>query len=491
VERRCFVSKKADVMGIERLAATTAQHSADIRPPLDDDELRRVAHEQNAGLLALLKIEADAREARTREELQFLLANETRKLTAARQIFVFKAAAQLQLVTISGLPAVDHSAPFVNAIKQVVAALEPEGEYKTYRAFDLSACASDSQDYLDYLKNYPFRSLLWVPLLARDGNLLGGVLLARERAWTEADIAIVKRLAATSAHALALLIAEPRLALRLALRLFIGRKSVLAAVIATLLTMAIPVPMATLAPFEIGPLEPFVVAAPIEGVIESVLVDPGAEVTEGQPIVRFADTVLRNRLEVAEREVLVAEARLKKASQLAFDDVRGRQELGIAMAEHALKIAERDFAHDMFERATVNASRSGIALYSDKRVLIGKPVSLGERIMQIADPDHIEAVIDVAVGDAIVLKSGARAKIFLDSDPIRPREAKVEFADYEAHTRLGNTLAFRVVAKLLEADGERPRLGVRGTAQLFGERVPLAFYLFRRPLSALRQWIGL
>jgi HlyD family secretion protein len=161
------------------------------------------------------------------------------------------------------------------------------------------------------------------------------------------------------------------------------------------------------------------------------------------------------------------------------------------MAEHALKIAERNFARDMFERATVNASRPGVALYSDKRALIGKPVTLGERIMQIADPEHVEVVIEVAVGDAIVLKSGARANVFLDSDPIRPREARVEFADYEAHVRPGNTLAFRVVAQLSDSGGERPRLGVRGTAQLYGECVPLAFYLFRRPLSALRQWIGL
>ncbi len=52
-------------------------------------------------------------------------------------------------------------------------------------------------------------------------------------------------------------------------------------------------------------------------------------------------------------------------------------------------------------------------------------------------------------------------------------------------------LAFRVIADLAATDTPPPRLGARGTAQLFGDRVPLGFYLFRRPISALRQRIGL
>ena len=35
-----------------------------------------------------------------------------------------------------------------------------------------------------------------------------------------------------------------------------------------------------------------------------------------------------------------------------------------------------------------------------------------------------------------------------------------------------------------------PRLGLRGTARLEGRRVLLAYWLFRRPISALRQFIG-
>jgi hypothetical protein len=36
-----------------------------------------------------------------------------------------------------------------------------------------------------------------------------------------------------------------------------------------------------------------------------------------------------------------------------------------------------------------------------------------------------------------------------------------------------------------------PRLGIRGTAQLYGDRVPMIYYILRRPVAFLRQWVGL
>lgn len=479
-------------MSLERKAAIPEQPNA----PRQDDESRSpesirpaaVSDDANAGLQTLLNIEAAARGARTPQELQFLFANETRKLTRARQIFVFRSMGEMRLVTISGLPAVDRSAPVVRGIEKVVALLGGEAGYQEPRAFDLSDCRTDEEDFLT---RYPYQKLLWLPLQVHDSDVLGGMLLASEQAWTDADIVIARRLAGTFAHALAFLLVESRIVSRVASKFINRRKATLIVLAGVLVAMAIPVPMTALAPLEITPRDPFVVSAPIEGAIEDVLVAPNEAVKEGQPIVHFEDTTLRNRLEVAERQVLVAEARLKKASQLAFDEIRGRHELGLAMAEHALKTAEFDFARELFDRATVKAPRTGIAIYSDRQELIGKPVTPGERIMRIADPTHVEVGIDVDVGDAIVLKPGARVKVFLDSDPLFPRLAEVEFADYQARIGPGNALAFHVIARLADAEGDIPRLGARGTAQLYGEKVPLALYLFRRPLSALRQWIGL
>ncbi|MDH5726660.1 MAG: hypothetical protein OEY60_14430, partial [Nitrospira sp.] len=62
-------------------------------------------------------------------------------------------------------------------------------------------------------------------------------------------------------------------------------------------------------------------------------------------------------------------------------------------------------------------------------------------------------------------------------------------ASYHAEVLPNNTLAYRVMAQLSEEASES-RIGWQGSAKLYGERVTLFTYLFRRPISALRPWIG-
>ena len=64
-------------------------------------------------------------------------------------------------------------------------------------------------------------------------------------------------------------------------------------------------------------------------------------------------------------------------------------------------------------------------------------------------------------------------------------------SDYVARVNDGVQLSFRVVAKPDGKSAVVPRLGARGTAQIYGEKVALLFYLLRRPYSTIRQWTGL
>lgn len=473
---------------IARLARPRAQPVA-APSPSPTTGPRSIENAPNAGLLAFCKIEEDARNASTQQDLEFLIANETPRILRARQIFVFQAAGEgVRIAAISGMQSVDRSAPLVQRMNAVVRDL---GRHSGLDQISDLDCRNYDDSDGPSRDTYPFPALLWLPFLKRDQELLGGMLLASEQEWQPEQKNVGRRLAATFAHALALLHADARPRSRFSLGGLANRRVILAASAAAILALALPVSMTTLSPFEIVPREPFVVAAPIDGVIRTVLVDPSGVVKEGQPLVQLTDTVLRNRLDVAEQEMLVAEARLKRATQLAFEESRGRQELGLAMAEVKLKTTERDFARAMLEQGTIKATRSGVAVYSDKQALLGKPVAVGERIMLIGDPNQIEVAIDVSVSDAIALRPGARVKLFLDSDPINSREAKIVSADYMARVRPGNVLAFRVVAQLSPGKAPLPRLGTRGTAQLYGHNVWLGFYLFRRPISALRQWIGL
>jgi HlyD family secretion protein len=164
--------------------------------------------------------------------------------------------------------------------------------------------------------------------------------------------------------------------------------------------------------------------------------------------VKLADTTLKNRLEVASREVDVAEARLKQTNQVAFSDPRGMHDIGIARAELAVKVSEREFARDLLAKSEIRAQREGIAVYSDKRDLLGRPVAVGERLLEVADAKSIEARIDLPVADAIALSQGGRVKLFLDSDPLTPWHAQVKRADYKAKIGDNEIVSFKITALL-------------------------------------------
>lgn len=446
----------------------------------------RAASEKTLALELLLRIEMMARNAADETELQQIIANETRKLNRARQIFVVRLAqgGTATVTAASGVATLDSHSTLGGAIERLIAAIAADRGLAEPVELTLPAyCAPGSE----LAVAYPFRELLWWPLHDRSKAAFAGLLLARETVWTGNDVTITRRLAEAYAHAWRELATSRYFRPRITRR---ARWGMVAAAAAAAL-LAVPVPMTALAPAEIVAAAPFIVSAPIDAVIDDVAVEPGTEVEAGDVLVRFTDTTLRNRVEVAEREVAVAESRVKQATILAFSDQKGRHELGIALAELDLKKAERDYASELMAKTVLRAERAGLAVYADRKALIGKPVATGERIMEIADAARIEVRIDLAMPDAIALQPDSSIKLFLDVAPLQPWTGKVVRSDYRARPSDSDVMSFRTFA-IIDAGGRPlPRIGLRGTAQVYGSTTPLAVFFFRRPLSAARQWLGL
>ena len=205
---------------------------------------------------------------------------------------------------------------------------------------------------------------------------------------------------------------------------------------------------------------------------------------------RFDDTTLRNNLLLAERALAVAQASYQQASQGAFADRRDKAKLAVLKAEYELRLSERDYAAELLEKTSLKALDNGLLLFTDVADWIGKPVTVGERIMEIADPDRVQLKIFLAVDDAIVFDKDVAIDIFLDHQPLSSVEAKITNANYHAEQTPAGLLAFRITADFVGGAAQF-RIGQQGTAKIYGEQVPLAYFLFRRPLSALRQAVGL
>jgi len=147
------------------------------------------------------------------------------------------------------------------------------------------------------------------------------------------------------------------------------------------------------------------------------------------------------------------------------------------------------YAQSLLDRIHVTASRDGLALFDDPNDWIGRPVTIGERLLEIADPTQGELEIWLPIADAITLKPGAEVEFFLNIAPGSPLHATLRQTSYEASLSPANLLGYRLKATL-DDPSRMPRIGLRGTAKIYGEKVTLFYYLARRPLAAARQFLG-
>ncbi len=112
-------------------------------------KIKAVDNSGNAALLALLKIESEARDAQTEPELVFLAANEIRKLTRARQVFVLREKSGLGFTVegINSLDSVDRNSPLIRWVERMVRQLKKLDGLDGQRVFSLPAyCAASEEE---------------------------------------------------------------------------------------------------------------------------------------------------------------------------------------------------------------------------------------------------------------------------------------------------------------------------------------------------------
>lgn len=437
-----------------------------------------------ASLRNLLRVEGEIRACRSVDELSVLLVNEIRKMMDARgAYFLDLHSGSPRVMKVSGAGDLDRNAPGIRWLEKELSARPPVPGWE--KAFPLNLRTGPAAQE-DEGRIFPFSRGYWLPLKFLNANPAFGILVVSEEAFSEGAVALGDRIAGTAAHA-AVVIARKSPRHRVGRR---HRALLYAFCVAVVAAMFYSVPMTALAPMEVIPQDAFVIAAPIDGVIDTIVVAPNSMVRAGDVVVRYVDTVPRNQLQVAEQEVSVAEAKLRQLQQSSFVDDSAKRELAQSRAELRLKIAERDFARDTFDKSQIRAARDGIAVYADRKEWAGKPVATGQRILEIADLDKVELRANLPIAEVLNLKPGARVRAFLNGDPLHPVDARITSVGHQAQMVEGQGLVYRIDARF-DGDQTPPRPGVRGTAQLFSDKAPLGYYLFRRPLTWMRQKVGL
>lgn len=451
-------------------------------------------------LLKLIELAQRARAAASANELAFLAVNDTRVLLPYRQAALWLGTSGVH--TLSGVVAVEANAPYAQWLNQLchtLATRHTSGGALAVDATQLPASVTTAWD--EWLP----AAVTWIPLrgLRHPENKhhtadQAGLLLAGDQPLRPDELALVEEWMDIWQHAWRAMHRPARwslAAIPARLRAWWNGGAAdkrwrrrLAAGVGLLVVLLFPVRLTVLAPGELVPANPATIRAPLDGVIADFAVTPNQIVAAGQLLFSFDQAPIGSRLEVAREALATAQAEYRQAAQLMLNDPRAKTQLATLLGRIAEKQAQASFLESQAQRSRVVAPQAGTVLFDDPSEWVGRPVQTGERIMQVAAANDIEIEAWVPIGDAIPVSGQAPLSLYLAAAPLSSISGTLRYMSHRATARPDGSYAYRVRAKLNTSTDQR--VGLKGTAKLGGSYVPLVYWVLRRPLASIRQFLA-
>jgi hypothetical protein len=449
-------------------------------------------------LSSLITLQQTARNAENLTELAYIMAHDTHRLITYDQALVWRMSSRhsVKVISVSGVSNPDQNAAYMQWLAQLIPQLVKQKHNPSNNATIYPVTTHDlPPEWAEQWQQWRLHEALWCPFANQAGvPPEGGLLLFRQKAWSESEQVLLNVALDAYRHAWRCLQRNNNAWWRPLGKITTARGVRLLLLLVGIGSLFIPVHLSVLAPAEIVAQDPFIVAAPLDGVVEKIEVQPNQPVAKNQILFRLDTTTLTSRHQVALKTLEVAKADYRRATQQMFGNApaQAQAEVRFLKARVEEQEAEVAYSQSLLERALIRAQTNGIAVFNDPDYWQGRPVQVGEKVMTIADADKVELQVWLAVADAVALEPDAKVKLFLNTDPNNPLDAELYRTAYVAEQRPDQTLAFRLRARMTDEaqSGTQPRVGLKGTAKLYGEQVPLGYYLLRRPYAAIRQYLG-
>jgi len=466
--------------------------SSNARPKLAD-QLKAESQDEKTVSSLLSKIiilEGDIRKVSTINEFGVLAVNESHKITPYFQSFFWRKSkfGKIEISAVSGASRVDKDAPSILTVIKIIKLLAEKFSGKGLAPFE--ATPDKVGFYEEWSELLPSNSL-WCEFTDSEikKKQSAGLLFFRETPFTTTDITALTPVLDAYRYSwfrLPQVQRESRSIVGSLTRSRIFKVMLFAAILGV---MFMPVRESVLADATIIPRDPKIVSVPIAGVVNAFFVRPNQAVKKGDLLFSLDDREIRNEVAVATQELETARAEYLRSAQKSFSDDESKAELELQKARVAQRVLRKEFAESQLAQTSVYASRDGVAVFNDENEWIGKPVSVGEKIVTLANPQEKEVGVYMPVDDALSLLPGAEMRLFLNADPTKPLKGRLTQTSYEP-TERGEGLSYYLKASIEDED-DFSRLGWQGTAKVYSnEEVRLFYYLFRKPISSVRQLFG-
>ena len=440
--------------------------------------------DKNIKIARLIGLEKKSREARTQDELNFVVVNET------RQIFDFVNSYLLlktptdkyHVKAVSDLATVDRTAPLVTFVENIIND-QTSSNLKEIQNFEVDKISRSLK--IKKPKNIPDNILL-IPIFSPQRGLQGFLITTRNEKFNDNEVELARHLSLTYGHAYNTFLTDFSIKDFLK-KNFTGKRSWII-ILSIIFILIIPIKITSTAPVEVVPKNPRLITAPFDGVVKNIIVNNNDKINSGDLLIQIEDTDLKNSFNLAKQSLQVAEKELLRSRQFSFSNNEEKARLAELMAQVDLKKAEVESTSERLKNSKIYADKDGIAIVDQKNNWQGRPVSVGEKIITIANPEKVEFLIWLPVKDSLIIKENTDVKVFLDINPIKPLKGKLKRASYQSSLSPEEVLSYQISASF---EGEEiPRIGLRGTAKIYGSKVTLFYYLFRKPITFVRQLIG-
>lgn len=418
----------------------------------------------------LMRLEADMRAQPGRQDLTFHLVNALPQYFAAPQAIAFKwNGAQPVAIAASNIPK-----PNPDSIWLQVVTREISGLAKSCRSAPARLSLAAAND--EKPANLPFG--LFVPLRDTPKNAADMIVLTRERAWQDGEIAIAQYLADAYAHAFQRSEAGPGRWQKNAWR--IAGWLTLAAILAAMLF--VQVPSLAVAPARVVAASPVAVAPAMAGQVVDVPVRAGDDVRKGDVLIELDDSIARADLESARQALIVADIKEAQLRNMALRQPQARADLLIAEAEVVQARIDIDEAEMLLDLHKLRAPVAGRVVGERLDRLIGRPVNFGDVLLTLSDPDDVQVTADVAVTDSAFIYGLQNARFFPNDTPFSPAHLTTQRIPAAPELDARGTVSYPL--HLTFSAGSQPfAIGAEGIVQLSGPRAPLGYVILRKPIT--------
>ncbi|MBF0445455.1 MAG: HlyD family efflux transporter periplasmic adaptor subunit [Magnetococcales bacterium] len=399
-------------------------------------------------LASLLQLAKKSLQAQDESAFGFLLVNETHFLTPYRQAALWYSTDdnEGQIQALSGLANPEQRTPYIEFLTELL------------RKWDSMGISDDMVLVRDEMKNindiaqwerWLPKHAIWLPLISKDNHYLGGMLLAREKEWSEFEIKLLGELSTFYSHGWDALLKrsitrQPWLAWIAGI---IAKKWMkLALFIFAIGVFMLPVRLTVLAPATIVAKNPSSITSPISGVIDQLYVSPYQLVKKGEVIFTLDKEEVQNQLIIAKKALGVIRAQYRLAQQQNLIGQIGKAQTTLLQKRMEQQMAEVNAVQDIYNRHLRVAPHDGFVLFDNIHEWENRPVKLGEQILKIAHPLQNELEILLPMGNAIDLDPGSKTVLFPDINPLRKIDAKLDDISYNAKIEPGGEMSYRLTA---------------------------------------------